>query len=294
MLASAGSSGAQGSDIGGAFGFSARVTLFGGAQPPQGPAPTVTLPAGGSATPITATAPSVTVRFGPAIIFSSGPLEVSTQGTTGAGGSVTSSSKVANVNTSGQEVFTAAAVSSTCTASEAGVNGSTTINGGKLRTSEGNPEVEGDDTVVDVPANPAPNTAIEGKLEGVGDSFRNVFNEQIKNRDGSITVNAVHQYLLGPTAVGDLFIGQSRCAATAAASSSPSPTRAGPATTMRSGGQAGSATTVPGGRSVAKTGTDVTPLVIYATAFVVAGVIILVPTARRRVRQADHLPRGRP
>ena len=43
------------------------------------------------------------------------------------------------------------------------------------------------------------------------DTFRYVFNEQIRNADGSITVNAAHQYVLGPTAVGELIIVQSRC-----------------------------------------------------------------------------------
>ena len=38
-----------------------------------------------------------------------------------------------------------------------------------------------------------------------------MFNEQIANPDGSITVNAAHEYLLGPTAVGDMVIGSSTC-----------------------------------------------------------------------------------
>jgi len=43
-----------------------------------------------------------------------------------------------------------------------------------------------------------------------------VLNEQTRT-PGAITVNAVHLYLLGPAAVGELVIGQSRCATVAGA-----------------------------------------------------------------------------
>ena len=199
---------------GSAYGYFSNVGLFGGPLTPRGPAPTVTLPAAGSVIPITATVPTGSAAYGPAILFSSGPLTVSTQGTTGATGSVTSSSNIMGINPLGQQVFTATNVLSACTATEAGVSGSTTITGGTLQTSEGNPNVEGDETVVTIPINPAVNTEYTGKIESVGDNFRYVFNEQIINPDGSITVNAAHQYLLGPMAVGELIIGQSVCGVT--------------------------------------------------------------------------------
>ena len=163
---------------------------------------------------MTDTAPSARGQFGPAVIFSSGKLDVSTQGTPG--GSVTSSAPVSNVNTSEQEVLTAASVSSTCTASATGTTGSSTFTGATLVTSEGNPDADGDETKVTIPASPAPNTTHTGSIEAVGDTFRYVFNEQVRSADGSITVNAAHLYLLGPTAVGELIIGQSRCGITAA------------------------------------------------------------------------------
>ena len=147
-------------------------------------------------------------RFGPGIIFTSGPIGVSTEGTAA---STTSKVEIRNVNTSGQEVFTASGLSSTCT----GTSGSTTITGGTLRTSEGDPDNQGDDTEVPIPANPPPNTTREGKIEGAGDTYRAVFNEQIV-KDGTLTVNAYHLFLLGPTAKGDLVVGQSRCGGTAA------------------------------------------------------------------------------
>ena len=198
---------------GGAYGHYISVGLFGGPPGVRGPAPSVTLPAGGSATPVTDTAPSANVQFGPATLFTSGALEVSTQGTPG--GSVTSSARISDINTSGQEVFTASSASSTCSASASGATGSATIAGGRLTVSEGSDlDSDADDTVVQIPESPAPNTTHEGTIETVGDTFRYVFNEQIRNADGSITVNAAHQYLLGSIAVGELVIGQSRCGST--------------------------------------------------------------------------------
>jgi len=44
---------------------------------------------------------------------------------------------------------------------------------------------------------------------GNGDDFRAVFNEQMTDPDGTISVNAVHLYLLGPTAFGDVVIARS-------------------------------------------------------------------------------------
>ena len=235
-LAVLGLSGPSSADVtavqGSAYGYFASVSLFGGPANTRGPAPVVTLPPGGSAIPITAGAPSALVQFGPAILFSSGPITVSTQGTAGPAGFVTSTSNIENVNTSGQEVFTAANVSSTCTASEAGVSGSTTIVGGTLQVSEGDPNVDGDEVIVAIPANPAPNTVHAGQIETVGDRFRAVFNEQIVNADGSITVNAYHLYLLGPTAIGEVIVGHAVCAvAPTTTTVAPTTTTVAPTTT---------------------------------------------------------------
>lgn len=199
---------AQNSELtGSAYGHFADVTLFDAQQPVAGPAPTVTLPAAGGDE--SASAPSASVVYGPANLFTSGPLTVATEGTAG---SVTSTATIENVNTSGQEIFTADNLASTCTASEGDVSGSSTITNGTLITNGGDPDVEGDETVVEIPTDPDPNTAYEGTLApAVNDNFRYVFNEQIENPDGSLTVNAVHGYLLGPTAVGDIIAGQVVC-----------------------------------------------------------------------------------
>jgi hypothetical protein len=182
---------AQNSELtGSAYGHFADVTLFGGQQPVAGPAPTVTLPAGGGDE--AASAPSASVVYGPANLFTSGPLTVATEGTAG---SVTSTATIDTINTSGEEVFSADNLASTCTASEGNVSGSTTVTNGTVITNGGDPDVEGDETVFTVPTDPAPNTAVEGTLApAVNDNFRYVFNEQMVEGD-TITVNAVHIYL---------------------------------------------------------------------------------------------------
>ncbi len=69
---------------------------------------------------------------------------------------------------------------------------------------------------VTVPTNPAPNTTYTGHIEvnGSQDYWKYVFNEQVTNPDGSLTVYAGHEYILGPTAVGDLYFGKSQCGVT--------------------------------------------------------------------------------
>src|SRR4051812_2577417 len=163
---------------GSACGYLADVSLFNGPKmlrgcgqaagaPADNASPSVALPAAGSATPITgADADGATAQYGPAKIFSgqypandqnatsppSGPLNVSTQGTTGPGGSVTSTASVtqgsqpppglpAQPRGVGPGPVIADAVSSTCTATETNattgaksVTASTTITNGKLET----------------------------------------------------------------------------------------------------------------------------------------------------------------
>lgn len=206
---------AGGADVrevtGSAFGYSLTVSLFGGPPATKEPQPSVTLPAGGSATPVTATAPTLQGQFGPATFFSAAKVDVSTQGRTGAGGSVTSSARIEKANNSGQESFTAASVVSTCTASGT-ATGSTTIAGGTLQTDNGDGTPAHPPVDVPLDANPPVNKTYEGHIHvnNAIDNFRFVFNEQITT-PGGITVNAAHEYLLGPTAKGDVIIGQSRC-----------------------------------------------------------------------------------
>ena len=173
--------------------------------------PLVTLPPTGSAAAITDSLPSGISQYGPAVLFKSGAINVSTQGTLGR---VTSSASIAGV-ADGPGPFLYQSVGSTCTASDEGVTGSTSLNGAVLETKY---DVNTQEPIASVAlaASPAVNTELFGTIDHVGDRFRVVLNEQIKNADGSLTVNAAHMYLLGPIAVGEMIIGQSVCGMSAA------------------------------------------------------------------------------
>jgi len=225
LIAVAGSSSADvTATAGSAFGARGSIALFGGVPFVLAPTPSVTLPLSGGIQ--VASAPSAVLQAGPARVVKIGALTVNTQGTTGPGGTVTSSATVADPAVAG---FKATGATSNCTAAEAGSEGSTTIVAGTLATkrdaSTGDPV-----TTVDIPADPPPNDTYNGTIDNVGDSFRAVFNEQVLTA-GAITVNAVHFYLLGPTAVGDLFVGQSVCGVTAVAGSTTSTTTGTPTST---------------------------------------------------------------
>jgi len=235
---------------GGANGYYLKVTLFGGPPAVRGPAPTVALPPGGSG-PITATIPTSLAKFGPAEFFSTGQIDVST---TGQNGSVTSTATLANLDRLGSESFgygpldvstaypknpagKTTNIASTCTASGTGVSGSTTVTEGQLELDNGDDPLGNGSyqnglvlgsipprftttahppVRVIVPTNPAPNTTYEGHIEvnGSQDYFKYVFNEQFVNADGGITVYAGHEYIVGPTAVGDLYFGKVTCSRT--------------------------------------------------------------------------------
>jgi hypothetical protein len=215
-------------DIGSAYGVSANVALFGSPQPPFGPAPTVTLPAGGHSV-ISANAASEDVVYGPATFFSSGTEKVTTKGTIGATGSVVSTTSVASASQAagtcpGTETacvyagpFTADSMASHCKATQTALTGKATFVNGQLVTAtdtNGNPT-----TTVVIAASPKKNYTVSGYLyAGTTDkeTFTWTFNQQTVNPNGSITIYAAHQHLNGPTAVGDLYIGQSVCGVTKA------------------------------------------------------------------------------
>jgi hypothetical protein len=182
--------------------------------PPRSASPQVELPAGGSTIAVTAVdEDGVIAQYGPAIILGgrfpgtdtgpTGPVVVSTKGKT----SITSSASVKNIDAG---VFTAGSVRSTCTASKSGVKGSSTITKGVVITSahaDGTPK-----TTKPVPSKPPANHKMSG-TNSIGDKFRIVFNEQKKGRDGTITVIAVHVYLLGPNAIGEVVLAESHAKA---------------------------------------------------------------------------------
>lgn len=209
--------------------------------------PSVTLPSSGGDVSDSKDA-GATAQYGPAKIFSgqypnaandptggatsppSGPLVTSSSGTTGANGSVTSTAEVqpgtqGTVDPTqprgiGPGPLVADAVSATCTASETdsvtgatNVSGSVHITNGVLVTStdaNGNAA-----TTVPIPADPSPNdSGHTGTINNVGDSFTVTYNEQTTDANGVLTVWALHMRLLGPTAVGDLWIGGVTCGLT--------------------------------------------------------------------------------
>jgi hypothetical protein len=273
--------GGGGSVGGSACGYFTSVGLFGGPQmlrgcgqpsgaPANGASPSVTLPEAGSATPITASdEDGATAEYGPAKIFAgkypsddenavappSGPISVSTQGVPG--GTVTSSAEVGTPRGVGPGPVIADAVKSTCSASASGVSGTTTITNGQVETKY-DTSTQLATVTEDVPVNPTVGFTLTGTLDHIGDSFRAVYNEQIVEGD-TITVNAVHMFLLGPTAVGEMVVGQSVCSLTAGG--------AGDGGTGGGGGGTGGG----GGGGVARTGTNALRLVAFALLLVAAG-----------------------
>jgi hypothetical protein len=166
----------------------------------------------------------------------------------------------------GSEIVSADSVASTCTASETGVTGSATFTNASVQTDSGDDAAGDVHPAVNEPVadNPAPNTGpVTGHIHvnGAQDNFHVVFNEQITNADGSLTVNAVHEFLDGPTAVGDLIIGQSVCGVTAAA---------GPTTTTAPGA---TTTTTPGATTTTTPGATTTTVVSVTTTAPVAATV---------------------
>jgi hypothetical protein len=87
------------------------------------------------------------------------------------------------------------------------VRGSTTVTKGVLATAS---DRDGNPTATEVlPSHPPVNHTVTGKTS-TGDKFRAVFNEHELGPDGTITVRALHLYLLGPAAKGDVVVAESR------------------------------------------------------------------------------------
>jgi hypothetical protein len=251
---------AQVSEVtGSAYGFFASVSLFGGPANDVGPVLQVTLPPEGSAEPITQTDPDGdSAVFGPAVIVETTGMTVSTEGTTGPDGSVTSSSSVEFNENQDEQVdpFNADDLLSTCTASEGEVTGSVTLTNASLATSTDDEGLPVD--TIDLPASPAPNTTFGGTIDHVGDTFRVVFNEQIREGD-TLTVNAVHFFFgqneqgepVEGIALGEAIIGQSVCGVTASGAGQPGDTTT--TTTGQSGGSDQVTTTTAAGQGATTT-----------------------------------------
>ena len=215
--------------VGNACAYFTNVSLFGGPYSVRGcgqtippgnagsASPSVALPPGGSGSWLSAIDNDGAMGvYGPAVIFGgqfdandnvgpSGQLSAYTIGT-----SATTVTSQSQANVVGPAPFHADMVFGRCTAttsnvksylvslSNAVVETSTDANGYPL-------------TWVNVPSSPPVNYTVAFTLNHVGDHGIVVFNERINNADGSTTLNAVHMYLQGPIALGDMVIGQSTC-----------------------------------------------------------------------------------
>ncbi|HEX2700132.1 MAG TPA: ELWxxDGT repeat protein [Acidimicrobiales bacterium] len=231
--------------------YSTSIGLFGGAIEHNGCtrpvattdlsySPALTLPSSGSPSPLFAEDPDgAKANLGPGPVFGgrwpldiavapvSGPLRVAVQGSP-AEGSVTAVADIAYNPTPAQCYGEPAGTTNCtapggwgpypvegdslhveCTATKDGVSGSTTLVNSELSQAT-TPQGEPID-IIPIPDNPPVNYTQEGAINVVGDYFTAVYNEQIWNPDGSLTVIASHMYLFGPTAVGEEIRGQVTC-----------------------------------------------------------------------------------
>lgn len=86
---------------------------------------------------------------------------------------------------------------------------SVTVKDGRVDTAT---DANGEPISTVVVPNPTPvNYRVNFTINSVGDHGHMVFNEQISNADGSITVNGAHMYMEGPFALGDVIIAQVIC-----------------------------------------------------------------------------------
>ena len=209
--------------IGSAYGYHAyNISLFGGVQPNNGPTPTVTLASNASNSPQNASATCGRVAYGPAILFTSDAISIQSAGSLGTSGSATSASSINNINKAtntacngstetGSEIFTADRLAGTVTAGITGTSRSTTVTNGTVATHSNSfnctslttpcgghtHDPFNPDGLVAAPANPPANYKVAGHVhlnDTTTDYFVIVFNEQISNLDGSVTVNPVHEY----------------------------------------------------------------------------------------------------
>jgi hypothetical protein len=181
---------------GSAYGVKVDVTLLGQPAVHVGP-----LAAASTAGPATSTLANATVPG----ILTAGVIATEAKRDENSG-AVTAKATTADV---GLPLLKAAlgtvgvkAVEAVCTATQEGVKGSSTLADAKLGS------------VGAVDANPAPNTQIKVGLAGINIATV-ILNEQIKNKDGSLTVNALHVKLLGGVVgtlgAGDVIVSSATC-----------------------------------------------------------------------------------
>jgi len=231
---------ATGTNLGYACAFWTNVSLFGGPYGSEGcgtqtspyatantAAPSVTLPVSGAYTALTDTDGAL-AQYGPADIVSSpydandnltntGQLSVFTYGT-----SVVTSQ--AQSKALGPSPFWTATPTSWIPASSEGYAKAICTASSPTAKSLAVQILNGYvDTAVDangyptntvaIPTNPSVNYSVPFTIQNINPDEHGVvvFNERVSNADGSTTLNAVHMYMQGPTALGDVIIAQVKC-----------------------------------------------------------------------------------
>ncbi|MGW5716692.1 choice-of-anchor P family protein [Amycolatopsis sp. NPDC003865] len=181
---------------GSAYGVKVDVTLLGQPAVHVGP-----LAAANTAGPTTSTLASAAVPG----VLTAGVIATEAKRDDNSG-AVTAKATTANV---GLPLLKAAlgdvgikTVEAVCTATQAGVKGSSTLADAKLGS------------IGTVDASPAPNTQVKVGIAGINIATI-ILNEQIKNPDGSLTVNAIHVKLLGGVVgslgSGDVIVSSATC-----------------------------------------------------------------------------------
>lgn len=182
---------------GSAFGIEVNVSLAGASVVDAGPFAAASTAGPTSDTAVSANVPGI-VRAG--VIRTSATKDSDT-------GAVTASASTADVTLpvlAAIGYVNAKLITATCTATQSGEHGSADLAGAVLGR------------LGALAAHPAKNTTITIKLPGIGNVATLIINEQIGNKDGSLTVNAVHLHLLGGTGIGaigsgDVIISSATC-----------------------------------------------------------------------------------
>ncbi len=178
---------------GSAMGVSVSVILLGGVPITAGPFAAASTDGPTEDSLASAAVPGV-VSVG--VITTSATLD----GSTGQVDSRASTADVAVGVLAPTAVVTAKVVEATCTATQQGMTGTSTLAGVDLGP------------LGPVDASPAPNTVVQVGSPPIASI---TFNEQVDNLDGSLTVNAIHVRLLGgalsSVGTGDVIVSQARC-----------------------------------------------------------------------------------
>lgn len=175
------------------------ISRAGVSQPDTGPTPTASLPPDGLGSPQEGRAYTGTVAYEPARLFTSDDILVALTASLGAGGRVKADSDFENVGKStrqptGSEILTADRVHGQVVVDQTGIHAATTITNGTYDPAG----------IVAIPLNPALDSKVAGRVrlsDASSYDYVIVFNEQITNPDGSLTLNPVHE-IFGATIDG--------------------------------------------------------------------------------------------